>query len=92
METEKETPYYDKMNKIDSEYIKKYIGKNCYICFKKPIFLKFLSSTSLITIEAVIQSYDGYFLNVSIPLKKKNYSGIFDISNIIGIVAEESST
>ncbi len=53
--------------------------------------LSFYSSFFLSSIEAVIQSYDGYFLKVSIPLKKKNYSGIFTISNISGIVAEEGT-
>ena len=90
-EKEKETPYWENKNKINSEYIKRYIGKTCYIGFKKPILLSFYSSCIVYDIKAIIKGFDGYFLDLLIPVKKKNYSSILTIDNVQVISSEENN-
>ena len=91
METGKETPYYGEGNKINSGSINKYIGKTCYICFKKPLLLSFYSRCHIDELKVIVQSFDGYFLNVLISTKKQNYSSSLAINNICSISTEENS-
>ena len=89
METEKESPYWEDKYKINSKYVKEFIGKNCHISFKKPIALSFYSKFDVRELKVKIKGYDGYFLNVLIPDEK--YSCLLAIDNISAISSEENN-
>ena len=76
--------------KIDSEYVKRFIGKTCYISFAKCIVIPFITSNYVYQVKAKIQNYDGYYLAVIIPYKQKNFSGIIAINNVSAIFLEET--
>ena len=94
METEKESPYWEDKYKINSKYVKEFIGKNCHISFKKPFAPSFYSkfdARDARELKVKIKGYDGYFLNVLIPVKNKNYSCLLAIDNISAILSEENN-
>ena len=91
METPKEATYFENRYKIHSEYINHFIGKTCFISFIKAVSIPFYSYGLTLEIKGIIKSNDGYYLNVLIPTKKKNYLCILTLNNIASIAAEESS-
>ena len=91
METPKEATYFESRYKINSEYINQFIGKTCYISFLKELSVSFCSSGLVHDIKGIVKSSDGYYLNILVPTKKKNYSCILALHNILSISAEESS-
>ena len=92
IETQKEKPNYENNQfKINSEYVKRFIGKTCYISFAKCIVLPFITSNYVYQVKATIQNYDGYYLAVIIPYKQKHFSGIIAINNVSAIFLEETN-
>ena len=89
-EIKKESPYWENSFKINSEYIKRYIGKTCYIGLKYPILLSFFSYSYVNEIKAIIRGFDGIFLDLLIPVKKKTYSTILSIHSVQTISIEEN--
>ena len=89
--SKKEKPKSENYFKIDSEYVKRFIGKSCYISFSKCIVIPFISSNYIYHVKATIQNYDGYFIAVIIPYKQKNFSGIIAINNVSSIFLEETN-
>ena len=76
--------------KIDSEYVKRFIGKTCYISLTKSIVIPFITSNYVYQVKATIQNFDGYYLAIMIPHKQKNFSGIIAINNVSAIFLEET--
>ena len=91
MEPTKEAPTSEQHFKVDSEYVKRFIGKTCYISLTKCIVIPFMTSNYVYQVKATIQNYDGYFVAVIIPFKQKNFSGIIAINNISAIFLEETN-
>ena len=86
-----ELPYWENKNKKNLTYIKLYVGKSCYICLYKSLYLPFYSIEHTTSIKGIIKNYDETFLDVSVPVRKKTYSLILDINNISAIAAEDEN-
>ena len=91
MEPVKDVPTFENQYKIDSEYVKRFIGKTCYISLTKCIVIPFITSNYVYQVKAKIQNYDGYYLAVIINHKQKNFSGIIAINNVSAIFLEETN-
>ena len=92
IESTKEKPKSENNQfKIDSEYVKRFIGQTCYISFAKCIVIPFITSNYVYQVKAKIQNYDGYYLAVIINHKQKNFSGIIAINNVSAIFLEETN-
>ena len=85
-----EQPTFENHYKIDSEYVKRFIGKTCYISFTKCFVIPFITSNYLYQVKATIQNFDGYYLAIIIPHKQKKFSGIIAINNVSAIFLEET--
>ena len=79
MEPVNDVPTFENQFKIDSEYVKRFIGKTCYISLTKCIVIPFITSNYVYQVKATIQNFDGYYLAVIINHKQKNFSGIIAI-------------
>ena len=90
MEPVKDVPTFENQYKIDSEYVKRFIGKTCYISLTKSIVIPFITSNYVYQVKATIQNFDGYYLAIMIPHKQKNFSGIIAINNVSAIFLEET--
>ena len=91
MEPGKDEPSFEKQYKIDSEYVKRFIGKTCYISLTKCIVIPFITSNYVYQVKATIQNFDGYYLAIIIPHKQKKFSGIIAINNVSAIFLEETN-
>ena len=91
MEPVNDVPTFENQFKIDSEYVKRFIGKTCYISLTKCIVIPFITSNYVYQVKAKIQNYDGYYLAVIINHKQKNFSGIIAINNVSAIFLEETN-
>ena len=90
MEPVKDVPTFENQYKIDSEYVKRFIGKTCYISLTKSIVIPFITSNYVYQVKATIQNFDGYYLAIMIPHKQKNFSGVVAINNVSAIFLEET--
>ena len=94
MEEEEETPHWNN-KKINLKCLSTFIGKQCFIFFKRSFKIKPGDYKS--NIEGILNGYDDKFINVtltdSIKVKKeiinKKYNCLFEIDNILSIAIEE---
>ena len=94
MEEEEEKPHWNN-KKINLKYLSTFIGKQCFIFFKRFVYIKPGDHKS--NIEGILNGYDDKFINVtltdSIKVKKeiinKKYNCLFEIDNILSIAIEE---
>ena len=94
MEEEEETPHWNN-KKINLKCLSTFIGKQCFIFFKRSFKIK--SGDYKSNIEGILNGYDDKFINVtltdSIKVKKeiinKKYNCLFEIDNILSISIEE---
>ena len=94
MEEEEETPHWNN-KKRNLKYLSTFIGKQCFIFFKRSFKIK--SGDYKSNIEGILNGYDDKFINVtltdSIKVKKeiinKKYNCLFEIDNILSIAKEE---
>ena len=91
---EEEKPHWNN-KKINLKYLSTFIGKQCFIFFKRPVYIK--PGDYKQHIEGILNGYDDKFINVtltdSIKVKKeiinKKYNCLFEIDNILSIAIEE---
>ena len=91
---EEEKPHWNN-KKINLKYLSTFIGKQCFIFFKRPVYIK--PDDYKHHIEGILNGYDDKFINVtltdSIKVKKeiinKKYNCLFEIDNILSIAIEE---